>query len=280
MADPIGNFFKALFNKDVPTRTRDRTDNVPLSGVPTVEPAAESKWTPLDPTLDGEEREETAHTSWSAAMVKSNFMVVSNVGLVAVALVLAFNQMNQKPTVIVKPPVMTGEFRIEDGLPNKEWQQSWALFISHMLGNVNPRNVEFVARQVTSLLSPNLQTGVEADLRKVVEMMRMSGLTQTFEVQDLRYDPTTGMVWCWGNKTTQLMGPKASGNAGNDTSDRRRWTYEFIIRLNEMGMPVVTHIDQYEGTPRYDRASGVTEEGQVLNPPKKNQGKNASKESN
>ncbi|MNF32501.1 TraE protein [compost metagenome] len=280
MADPIGSFFKALFSKDVPTRSRDRADDVPLSGVPAAEPESESKWAPLSPTLDGEDPQHSAHTSWSSAMVKSNFMVISNVGLVAVVLLLVFNQMDKKPTIIVKPPVMTGEFRIEDGLPNKEWQQSWALFIAHMLGNVNPRNVEFVARQVTSLLSPNLQTAVDVDLRKVVEMMRMSGLSQTFEVQDLRYDANTGMVWCWGNKTTQLIGAKSSNNAGNETSDRRRWTYEFIIRLNEMGMPVVTHIDQYEGTPRYDRASEVTEEGQVLNPPKKNKGQHASKEPN
>ncbi|MGL5126914.1 MAG: TraE/TraK family type IV conjugative transfer system protein [Aeromonas popoffii] len=280
MADPIGNFFKALFNKEVPTRARDRAVDAPLSDVPTVEPEAESKWDPLSPALEGEDRKHTAITSWSSAMVKSNFMMLSNAGLVAIVLLLVFNQMNKKPTIIVKPPVMTGEFRIEDGLPNKEWQQSWALFIAHMLGNVNPRNVEFVARQVTSLLSPNLQAAVEVDLRKVVEMMRMSGLSQTFEVQDLRYDQNTGMVWCWGIKNTHLVGAKSSNNAGNETSDRRRWTYEFIIRLNEMGMPVVTHIDQYEGAPRYDRASGVTEEGQVLNPPKKNKGQHASKEPN
>ncbi|MGR6425737.1 TraE/TraK family type IV conjugative transfer system protein [Aeromonas veronii] len=280
MADPIGSFFKALFSKEVPTRVRDRADDVPVSGVSTESPKEESKWEPLSPTLAGEEREQTALTSWSSAMVKSNFMMISNAGLVAIVLLLVFNQMNQKPTVIVKPPVMTGEIRVEDGLPNKEWQQSWALFIAHLLGNVNPRNVEFVARQITSLLSPNLQIEVDADLRKVVEMMRMSGLSQTFEVQDLRYDPNTGMVWCWGNKTTQLVSARSSTNAGSETSDRRRWTYEFIIRLNEMGMPVVTHLDQYEGTPRFDRASGVTEEGQVLNPPKKNKGKHASKEPN
>ena len=45
--------------------------------------------------------------------------------------------------MVIKPPVLTGEIRIEDGLPNKEWQESWALYL-HMIGNINPRNVEFV----------------------------------------------------------------------------------------------------------------------------------------
>lgn len=278
MADPIGNFIKAFFNKDVPTRTRDRADDEPLVSVAAADSDPASKWAPLEPSLEGPDRPQTALTSWSSAMVKTNIMMVSNAALVGVVLLLVFNQMNQKPTIIVKPPVMTGEFRIEDGLPNKEWQESWALFIAHMLGNVNPRNVEFVARQTLSLLSPNLQRQLDDDLHKVVDMMRMSNLSQTFEVQDLRYDANTGMVWCWGNKTTQLVGARSSNSTGSETSDRRRWTYEFIIRLNEMGMPVVTHIDQYEGTPRYDRAGEVTEEGQVLTPPKKNKDKHASKE--
>ncbi|MGN5148474.1 hypothetical protein ACTG23_00780 [Aeromonas enteropelogenes] len=41
---------------------------------------------------------------------------------------------------------------------------------------------------------------------------------------------------------------------------------------------MVTHIDQYEGLPKFDRANGVTEEGDVLSPPEK-KGKKSQKES-
>ncbi|MGN5148475.1 TraE/TraK family type IV conjugative transfer system protein [Aeromonas enteropelogenes] len=125
----------------------------------------------------------TALTSWSTAMVRTNIAQLTNFMLGVALLGMTWMHWNTKPTVIIKPPVLTGEIRIEDGLPNKEWQESWALYLSHMLGNINPRNVDFVTRTTISLLSPKLQMSKEADIRRMVEMMKMSNLTQSFEVQ-------------------------------------------------------------------------------------------------
>ncbi len=70
-------------------------------------------------------------------------------------------------------------------------------------------------------------------------------------------------------------GQRNAANPSSESSERSRWTYEFIIRLNEMGMPVVTHLDQYADTPHFDRAADVTEEGEILEPLKKNNKKDA-----
>lgn len=278
MSDPIGNFFKALFNRKMPSQKQERDEPTvgpdAAGGAATLTVEPDVPFAPRSYTLSGEDREHGSHTSWSAAMVKTNFLLVSNVGLVLLLMMSLWSQLNQKPTVVIKPPVLTGEIRIEDGLPNKEWQESWALYLAHMIGNINPRNVEFVTKQVTSLLSPSLQDSSERAMRRLVEQLRLSNFSQQFEVQDIHYDPTTRMVWVWGYKTTQLASSnKQATSATEDSADRRRWTFEFIIRLNELGMPVVTHIDQYDGLPRFDRANGVTEEGMVIEPPKKSSSK-------
>lgn len=278
MSDPIGNFFKALFNRKMPSQKQERDEPTvgpdAAGGAATLTVEPDVPFAPRSYTLSGEDREHGSHTSWSAAMVKTNFLLVSNVGLVLLLMMSLWSQLNQKPTVVIKPPVLTGEIRIEDGLPNKEWQESWALYLAHMIGNINPRNVEFVSKQVVAMLSTNLQLEKERDIRRIVDMMRMSNLTQSFEVQDLMYESSTRMVWVWGYKTTQLASSnKQATSATEDSADRRRWTFEFIIRLNELGMPVVTHIDQYDGLPRFDRANGVTEEGMVIEPPKKSSSK-------
>lgn len=278
MSDPIGHFFKALFNRKMPSQKQERDEPTvgpdAAGGAATLTVEPDVPFAPRSYTLSGEDREHGSHTSWSAAMVKTNFLLVSNVGLVLLLMMSLWSQLNQKPTVVIKPPVLTGEIRIEDGLPNKEWQESWALYLAHMIGNINPRNVEFVSKQVVAMLSTNLQLEKERDIRRIVDMMRMSNLTQSFEVQDLKYEASTRMVWVWGYKTTQLASSnKQATSATEDSADRRRWTFEFIIRLNELGMPVVTHIDQYDGLPRFDRANGVTEEGMVIEPPKKSSSK-------
>ena len=286
MSDVLGNFVRALFNRSsgLP-RSRDRDTEPTAAPVEALQQAPVSPADPVTPpsrlaprefNLFGGDRRNGAHTSWSSAMVRSNFLMVSNVGLVVMLAMSLWTQMNHKPTVIIKPPVLTGEIRIEDGLPNKEWMESWALFISHMIGNINPRNVEFVTKQVTSLLSPSLQDSSERAMRRLVEQLRLSNFSQQFEVQDIHYDPTTRMVWVWGYKTIRMAnGQRNAANPSSESSARSRWTYEFIIRLNEMGMPVVTHLDQYADTPHFDRAADVTEEGEILEPLKKNNKKDA-----
>ena len=223
----------------------------------------------LDDTPGPSPRSE-ATASWSAAMVRSNWLLAGNTilsGGLALCLLMLFNQ---QPIVIVKPPMLTGEIRIEDGKPNTNWMLSWAVYTAYQLGNVNPRNVEFVAKVITMMLAPNLQVEADKNIRRLVEVMRASSINQTFTADDVKYDDKSGMVWVIGSKTTRMVktGNISDGIEGiND--DTRRWTFEFIIRMNHEGMPVITHIDQYSGLPEFQRAESVTPEGIVLDVPRK-----------
>lgn len=234
------------------------------------------RYKPTDYDIDEDDQlygtNSPALRSWSSAMVERNWLLVSNVVLaIGLVAVIAFS-VTKKPVVIVKPPMLTGDIRIEDGKPNKEWLISWALYAAYQVGNINPRNVSFISRVMTGMLSPQLQINAEATIRQNAEVMKNSNITQSFVADDVRYDQVSGLIWVWGNKVTRLNNQNSSTESAS-AGDSRRWTYEFIIRMNEMGMPIITHMDQYSGLPDYDRAQSVTPEGTVLENPKEKSGK-------
>jgi hypothetical protein len=92
MSDVLGNFVRALFNRSsgLP-RSRDRDTEPTAAPVEALQQAPVSPADPVTPpsrlaprefNLFGGDRRNGAHTSWSSAMVRSNFLMVSNVGLV------------------------------------------------------------------------------------------------------------------------------------------------------------------------------------------------------
>ncbi len=224
----------------------------------------------------GSSQKSGAIESWSAAMARGNWLLVGNLVLSCALVLCLLKLFNQQPIVIVKPPVMTGEIRLEDGKPNTDWMLSWAVYAAYQLGNVNPRNVEFVAKVIMMMLAPNLQDGADRNIRRLVEVMRASSINQTFTADDVKFDDKSGLVWVIGNKTTRMVkaGNISEGIDGS-SDDTRRWTFEFVIRMNHEGMPVITHIDQYSGLPDFQRADSVTPDGVVLEAPPKGKNKKA-----
>lgn len=201
--------------------------------------------------------------SWSAAIGNANLQLLFN-GLLSIALVACLMVIfNQKPTVIMKPPVMLGDIKIENGLPNADWKRSWALFFSSTVGNVTPRNVEFVSKVITSFMVPAIQDANTSRIRQLTQIMKMRGVTQEFAMQDISYDEVSDLVWVWGYKTTKTN--HVGAGEEDEAEDRRKWTFEMLIKPTETGTPQITYLDQYEGTPRYENANNV-KNGVVMKP--------------
>lgn len=275
MADPVKNMFTALFRALKGEKTLQL-------GTTRTEPKLADSNQPDDTGFDVSEHpfhsppeekslDNEAEMSWSGALVKANVTTISNLILSAAVLAAVGYMMFRGPTIIIKPPVMTGDIVIEDGHPNKEWKKSWALYASYLLGNLNPKNVKFVSERIITMLSPKLQNEQAQSIQKIAEIMKARSVSQSFEVQDLNYDPTSDMIWVWGYKATSLQGAdsRTMSESSAGDSDRRRWTFEYVIHLNETGMPVITHLRQYEGLPELLNAAGVTESGEVIKVPKK-----------
>ena len=136
MSDVLGNFVRALFNRSsgLPC-SRDRDTEPTAAPVEALQQAprftsrpcnAPSRLAPESSICLVEIVATVPIPHGLPRWCVLNFLMVSNVGLVVMLAMSLWTQMNHKPTVIIKPPVLTGEIRIEDGLPNKEWMESWA----------------------------------------------------------------------------------------------------------------------------------------------------------
>lgn len=128
MSDPIGNFFKALFNRKMPSQKQERDEPTvgpdAAGGAATLTVEPDVPFAPRSYTLSGEDREHGSHTSWSAAMVKTNFLLVSNVGLVLLLMMSLWSQLNQKPTVVIKPPSSPVKFVSKTACPTRSGRKA------------------------------------------------------------------------------------------------------------------------------------------------------------
>ena len=265
MKDPIGALFKALrqpkANKSSQKEERrepelqDEIDNDPEDHM---EAEGFGRTVTRDDYLQNpdDNHVDSPITSWSAAVANANFQKIINAVLAFTILFCLFMQFQQKPTVVVKPPVLLGDIKIEDGLPNADMKRSWGLFIANTIGNVTPRNVEFASKVVASFLSPELQDATSKSIRQMAQIMKLRGVYQDFNIQDVGYDAASDLVWVWGYKTTKTKSTDDNDGSGS-AEDKRKWTYEMIVKFNESGYPKITYLDQYEGVPKFEHGNNV-----------------------
>lgn len=203
MADPLKSFVEFLLKKDK-TKNNKATDKKEPSfdddddeagNIGAVEEADGFDRTVTRDSYHFDNEKNTPLGSWSAAIAHANLQQIIN-GLLALALCGSlYMNFNQKPTIIMKPPMMLGDIKIENGLPNADWKRSWGLFFANTVGNVTPRNVEFASKVVTSFMAPEIQEANATRIRQLTSIMKMRGVTQEFQMQDIAYDEVSDLLW-------------------------------------------------------------------------------------
>ena len=167
------------------------------------------------------------------------FLLSSNAFLAALCLLLAYAMVTKDEVIVMVPPQMDAEVKIINGKGNEEYQKRFAFSFANLVGNVNPRNVDFIIEQMSKTFSPALQEAVGVKLANEARILRSRDLKATFVIDDMLYNKHRDIVWVWGDRTIKGDGiPPITEN----------YTYEFRIEpLN--GFPRVVHYDAYEGHP-------------------------------
>jgi type IV conjugative transfer system protein TraE len=178
--------------------------------------------------------------SWSAAVASKNIAQTVNLLLAGVLLLLALKVMVQKPVTIVVPPNFTQEFTMQGDEATEGYKALWANFVATTVGNTNPRNMDFNRDIISGMLSPHLQEAITSKMIRTSESMLTRKMTQTFTVQDAVYDPKNDITFVWGKKSVSVA--KKEPLVTN-------WTFEIQIQSSQ-GMPRITYLKQYRGTPR------------------------------
>ena len=153
-------------------------------------------------------------------------------------LVLAFLYITTETETIIVPAQVSGEMVIGEGKANEEYQKRFAYSVASLIGNVSPRNIDFVLENIEKMLSPNLRSIILPSLKNEANVMKVRGYEQDYVVKDMIWSTKADMVYVWGEKTT-----RGGKEVSNDD-----FTYE--IRLKPIdGFPRIVHLKGYKGVP-------------------------------
>jgi conjugal transfer pilus assembly protein TraE len=177
--------------------------------------------------------------SWSQAMVTDNIKTLTILGLTVVILLQQF-VINRAPVEVkINPTTLTETAIVRGNDANPVYKQSWALAMAELVGNINPKNVEFMKDAIVPILSPRLQVDLSRQIDETVTIIRAKNITQIFIVNNMYHNTKNDVIYIWGDKKSFI---------GNEAASSVKWTYEFKIGVHN-GSPRILHVDQYLGTP-------------------------------
>jgi conjugal transfer pilus assembly protein TraE len=166
-------------------------------------------------------------------------LLLSNSVLSAVVLILSYILLTQDEIIVMVPPQLDAEAKIINGEGDSEYQKRFAFSFANLIGNVTPKNVEFIVEQIDTSFSPALKGAIGQAIENDARILKSRDLESTFIVEDMLYNKHKNVVWVWGDRTVKGDGVPPISNP---------YTFEFQIKPVN-GFPRVTHYDAYEGHP-------------------------------
>lgn len=175
-------------------------------------------------------------SSYSGIRQENLFYRVVCVALLAANLLLGVAVLSRKEVVVLVPPLLKEQARVSLKKADQKYQESWALFFALLLGNVTPRNIEFVASEVERYLAPSVYQNLMKDIYEQAKSVKEVNLSTTFEPQQLVYDDKTQHVLVKGQMVMR-------GAFGKPQSLGK--TFEFGIAVNNY-YPEITFLNAYD----------------------------------
>jgi conjugal transfer pilus assembly protein TraE len=158
-------------------------------------------------------------------------------------LILGAAVFSRKETVVLVPPALKEPVKVSLRKADQKYQESWALFFSLLLGNITPRNVEFVATEIEKYLAPSLYHSVMKDVVEQAQVVKETNLSTTFEPRQLVYDDKTGHLLVKGQMQMR-------GAAGKPQTVGK--TFEFGIAVRNY-YPQIDFLDAYDKKPKEEK---------------------------
>ncbi|MCK9377435.1 MAG: type IV conjugative transfer system protein TraE [Syntrophobacterales bacterium] len=149
----------------------------------------------------------------------------------------------RKDTVVLVPPMLREESKVSLKKADQKYQETWALYFALLLGNITPRNVEFVAAEIEKYLAPSIYQDVIKDVVEQAQGIKAANLSTTFEPRELVFDDKTGHVLVKG----QMVMRGAFGKPQNVGK-----TFEFEIAVKNY-YPQIAFLNAYDKKPKEEK---------------------------
>lgn len=182
-------------------------------------------------------------SSYSGIRQENLFYRVVCVMLLVANLLLGVAVMSRNEVVVLVPPLLKEQVKVSLKKADQKYQESWALFFALLLGNVTPRNIEFVAAEIEKYLAPSVYQDVMKDIYEQGKAVKDINVSTTFEPRDLVYDDKTGHVLVKGHMVMR-------GNFGKPQTLGK--TFEFGIAVKNY-YPEIIFLNAYDKKPKEEK---------------------------
>ena len=150
---------------------------------------------------------------------------------------LSIFNFSTRERVIVTFPMMSGQYEVDFNAANKDYHKHYALYVSGLLGNVNPDNAMFTKEALSHAFSSELYNEIQVSITEDAEQMRMDSRSTRFYADKLIYEEATGRTFVTGKQ-------EVISAVGSVTE--KLMTYEFQISIRD-GLPKVDRYSRYAG---------------------------------
>ena len=149
-------------------------------------------------------------------------LLVSNLVLVVL---LRGNQ-----TVVLVPPTLEQEAKVGQKQADRAYLEAWGLFFATLMGNVTPRNIDFVLANLQRYMAPTIYQEMSQAMLEQAKAIKSGNYAMSYAVQEIVYEEG-GRVLVKGQAT--MHGPFGKQALGR--------TYEFAIAIRNYA-PVITDV--------------------------------------
>lgn len=172
-------------------------------------------------------------------LVNGAFLAISVMSSAA-ALALAIKVMDMHERVVIAPPHIAEKMEIAWDSANQEYLKGFGLYLAGLLGNITPKNADFVVESISYFFDPAIYSEARTKLKAMTNdpVFNDSGVFSYFLPNGIVYEPETNKVFVLGDL---VMGSAARAPKPSPI------VYEFQITISK-GRPLVRSINNYSGT--------------------------------
>lgn len=170
---------------------------------------------------------------------QNNFLTMAVAGLSIAALVSSFAWAGRHDRVVIVPPTLKTEASIEWHRADAEYLKAFGLYYATLMGAITPKNVGFLADQLSTITAPSIYPEVRKTLLVLAKdpNFKTGGTSSAFVAERVIFDAESNLTFIVGDNQVYTM----AGGVKNT-----RMIYELDIRIQD-GRPVVFGIANYPG---------------------------------
>lgn len=182
---------------------------------------------------------------WARTQLKNIRLEMVVVIQATVILILLGGLFSRNTVVVVSPPSLTAKAEIGKDSGNKDYLQQMALVFAELVGNLTPKNGQFVLQTILSYCDAAIYKSVQAQLLDAITAVEKSASTRSFFPESIIHEE--GVWYVTGN--SQHRDDVSSISTQRVTVELQLDVHNYRVRIR--------HISMYDGGPKPRKNTGA-----------------------